>query len=498
MKLSLWGIEDRAAWEAAGIALPAFDIGAMREATAKAPTWLHFGAGNIFRAFPCAALQTLLEKGLTDTGVIACETFDSSIIDELLTPHDNLSLLVTLRADGQTGKRVIASIAEAIKADEAGVLSMWKLFTAPTLQMVSFTITEKAYSAENTLMRVLAMLLHARYQYGVPPLALVSMDNCAHNGDKLREAILPAANAMVRDGKADEDFLRYLTEEITYPISMIDKITPHPDAGIAELLHSLGVEDAEIVRTEKGTVSAMFVNAEETEYLVVEDAFPNGRPPLEAAGVIFTDRETVDKVEKMKVGTCLNPLHTALAVLGSLLGFTRISDEMKDPDLKLFVETLGFSESLPVVEDPGVISPRAFLEEVLTRRVNNPFLPDTPQRIATDTSQKLPVRFSWTIGNAKEPGALRCVPFVFAAWLRYLTGIDDEGNTFTPSSDPRLSEVRARMAAGLTDELLSDATLFGADLVAVGLAGTVRGMFSEMMEGKGAVRRALKKVVGHA
>ena len=55
-----------------------------------------------------------------------------------------------------------------------------------------------------------------------------------------------------------------------------------------------------------------FVNAETTEYLVLEDAFPNGRPPLERAGVYFTDRATVEKAEKMKVGTCLNPLHLSL------------------------------------------------------------------------------------------------------------------------------------------------------------------------------------------
>ena len=87
------------------------------------------------------------------------------------------------------------------------------------------------------------------------------------------------------------------------------------------------------------------------------------------------------------------------------------------------------------------------------------------------------------------------MPFVLAAWFRYLTGVDDEGNAFTPSPDPRMEEVRARMANGLSDELLSDVTLFGHDLVANGMAPVVRAKFSEMMQGKGAVRRALKKVL---
>ena len=53
---------------------------------------------------------------------------------------------------------------------------------------------------------------------------------------------------------------------------------------------------------------------------------------------MFTSRETVEKVERMKVCTCLNPLHTALAVYGCLLGYTKISDEMKDADLVKLVE----------------------------------------------------------------------------------------------------------------------------------------------------------------
>ena len=180
---------------------------------------------------------------------------------------------------------------------------------------------------------------------------------------------------------------------------MIDKITPHPDEQIRRRCSvDDGVEDMGIIHTEKHTATAGFVNAEQAEYLVIEDNFPNGHPPLEKAGMLFTDKETVDKVEKMKVGTCLNPLHTALAILGCLLGFTKISAEMADDDLSEFVDRLGYVESLPVVEDPGVLSPKKFLDEVVKLRLPNPFLPDTPQRIATDTSQKLSVRFGHTIG----------------------------------------------------------------------------------------------------
>ena len=495
MKLSLNGIQDRAAWERAGIALPAYDVRAMREKTKENPVWVHFGAGNIFRAFLCAAMQRVLDSGASDRGVIACETYDGEIIDRAYTAYDNLSLVAIMRADGKVEKRVVASVAEAVKADEAGLARMREIFRSPSLQMASLTVTEKAYKPENPMMRMIVSFLSERYNAGGTPMAIVSMDNCAHNGDKLHAAMMPAAEAMASEGAVAAGFLDWMRENVAFPNTMIDKITPHPDEQIRQMLVEDGVEDMEIIHTEKHTATAGFVNAEQAEYLVIEDNFPNGHPPLEKAGMLFTDKETVDKVEKMKVGTCLNPLHTALAILGCLLGFTKISAEMADDDLSEFVDRLGYVESLPVVEDPGVLSPKKFLDEVVKLRLPNPFLPDTPQRIATDTSQKLSVRFGHTIGATQDKSKLHCVPFVLAAWFRYLTGVDDEGNAFTPSPDPRMEEVRARMANGLSDELLSDVTLFGHDLVANGMAPVVRAKFSEMMEGKGAVRRALKKVL---
>ena len=254
---------------------------------------------------------------------------------------------------------------------------------------------------------------------------------------------------------------------------------------------------------------APFVNAEETQYLVVEDWFPNGRPALDKVGVIFTDRETVDKVEKMKVCTCLNPLHTALAVYGCILGFTRISDEMKDADLKKLVETIGYKEGLPVVVNPGVLDPKEFIDTVLNVRVPNPFMPDTPQRIATDTSQKLPIRFGETIKNyiktGRDLGDLKCIPFVFAGWLRYLMAVDDNGNAFKPSDDPRLESASAVVAdIKLGDSvtldklrmLLEDSTIWGVDLFEAGLAQIVTDYFNRLITGTGAVRKTLHEVVG--
>ena len=131
----------------------------------------------------------------------------------------------------------------------------------------------------------------------------------------------------------------------------------------------------------------------------------------------------MNKVERMKVTTCLNPLHTALAVCGCLLGYNRISEEMKDEDLVRLIRKIGYTEGLPVVTDPGVISPKEFIDTVVEVRLPNPFMPDTPQRIACDTSQKIPIRFGETIKSyladkARDVKDLDAIPMAIAAWIR--------------------------------------------------------------------------------
>lgn len=166
---------------------------------------------------------------------------------------------------------------------------------------------------------------------------------------------------------------------------------------VKELLAADGFEDNDYIETSHHTFTAPFVNSEETQYLVIEDHYTNGRPPLDLGGVIYTTRETVDKVETMKVTTCLNPLHTAMAIYGCLLGYDLISTEIADDDIRALVQKIGYMEAMPVVTDPGILNPYEFIGAFINKRLPNPFMPDTPQRIASDTSQKLAIRFGETI-----------------------------------------------------------------------------------------------------
>lgn len=538
MKLTLESLRaDHAAFEAAGYSLPAFDYEAVKKNTYENPAWIHFGAGNIFRAFQANVVQNLLNSGVLSTGLIAAEGYDYEIIEKSNRPHDNLTILATLKADNTVEKTVVGSIMESLILDsknQADFSRLKEIFEKPSLQMASFTITEKGYactdakgnllpsieadfekgpeSPDSYLGKVAALLYH-RYTHGRLPVAMVSMDNCSHNGDKLHTAMSAFASAWTERGLLeDRGFLSYTEDPscVSFPCTMIDKITPRPDAKVEAMLAADGLEGLEPVITSKNTYIAPFVNAEECEYLVIEDAFPNGRPALEKGGIIYTDRETVDKVEKMKVCTCLNPLHTALAIYGCLLGYTLISEEMKNPLLRRLVEIIGYTEGLPVVVDPGILNPREFIDQVVNVRIPNPFMPDAPQRIATDTSQKLAIRFGETIkAYQRRPDLntadLKLIPLVFAGWLRYLMAVDDKGNSFTPSADPLLEQASAYVKdfelsdapkdLSILDKLLSNEKIFGVDLSSIGMADTVKGYFAELSAGVGAVEATLRKYV---
>lgn len=533
MKLTLSGIKDKKAWKEAGIALPEYDVEQMAARTKEAPVWVHFGVGNIFRIFIGGLMDTLLEHGESEKGITCVESYDYDMVDKIYKPYDNLALAVTLKSDGSTQKKVIGSLAEVRKAcseDLTEWMRLKEIIKTPGLQLLSFTITEKGYALKGadgeyvplikedidrgpekpvSVMAVVCSLLYERYRNGKAPLALVSMDNCSHNGEKLKSSVLTLAKEWNRKGFVEAGFFDYLEDEslIAFPWTMIDKITPRPAESVWKDLEESGVEGMAPVITSKKTYIAPFVNAEGPQYLVMEDHFPNGRPVLEKAGIYLTNRDTVNLVERMKVTTCLNPLHTALAVYGCLLGYTRIADEMKDSELNKLVHEIGLTEGMPVVADPGILSPKDFVDEVLNVRLPNPFMPDSPQRIASDTSQKVGIRYGETIKayreRYKDAARLNAIPLAVAGWCRYLLAVDDEGNRFELSPDPMLPVLTKALSGivvgkpdsyqGQLKPILSNANIFGVDLYEAGIGEKIEKMFVEEIGGTGAVRTVLKK-----
>ena len=180
---------------------------------------------------------------------------------------------------------------------------------------------------------------------------------------------------------------------------------------------------------------------------------------------------------------------------------------MKDPDILKLINRLGYEEGLPVVSSPGVVEPKDFLDNVIKNRLPNPFLPDAPQRIATDTSQKVGIRFGETIKSYVKQGKnledLVSVSLALAGWMRYLLAVDDEGSPMEVSSDSLKESLQAKLSSVVWNDpssycdqlkpILSNADIFGSDLTENGLAGKIEEIFIEELAGPGAVRKTLKK-----
>jgi len=201
-------------------------------------------------------------------------------------------------------------------------------------------------------------------------------------------------------------------------------------------------------------------------------------------------------------------------VTGRLLGYRTIADAMGDKRLVKFIKRAAAEELLPVVEPPGVIEPEEFLREVLEERFPNPYIPDTPARIACDTSQKIPVRFGEAVrewAKRGKTGVLELIPLFAALWLRYLLGIGDGGEPIEPSPDPRLDELQKKLAGvefgrsacadsimQILSPILSDETIFCVDLTrdADGFAIKTRDAFVKLISGPGAVSKTLDDYFG--
>ena len=535
MKLTLEGIKNTTVFQKAGILLPGYDVAAVSKKAKQAPRWAHFGIGNIFRIFIGGIADGLLEAGVLDRGLTCIETFDYDVVDKIYTPYDNLGLSVILHADGTRTYKVLGSMAEAVKAqssDPAHWARLKEVFRSKELQLISFTITEKGYALAGSdgiyfpfiqsdidngpekatsAMAVLTAMLYVRYQDSRTPIALVSMDNCSHNGDLLRHSVLTMAREWQKKGYVTEDFLAWLGDEtqVSFPWTMIDKITPRPSDAIAADLEALGVENMAPVITSKRTYIAPFINAEQPQYLVIEDRFPNGRPELEKGfGVYLADRATVNLSERMKVTACLNPVHSATGPVGVVLGEELYAKMLNtNPDMMKMARMVAYDEGLPMVEDPKILSPKAFTDELFTDRFPNEYLGDTNLRLATDTSQGAGVRFGETIkAYMKKYGSaerLTAIPLGIAGWLRYMLGVDDMGNTYELAPDPMVPEIQAALSSvvfgnpeSLTDQLhpiLSNEKVFFIDLYKAGLGEKIEGMFREMINGKGSTKATIHK-----
>ena len=446
------------------VAVPAYDRAATRIGI------VHFGPGAFHRAHPAVYLDDLLAHD--PDWAISAVSLHSAGVRDALRPQDGLYALELLgaRADGGSSLRVIGSIREVLCAPQERETVLARL-ADPQVRLVTLTITEKGYclsadgidaghpdivhdlAAPRTPVSAVGWLvegLRLRRERGLATYTVLSCDNLADNGGRLRRAVLDYARRL------DPALAAWIEAETGFPRSMVDSITPATDDAVrARVAAALGVADAWPVQREPYA------------QWVVEDDFRHGRPPLERVGVVVgADIAGYDRA-KLRL---LNAPHSALAYLGSLLELETVAAAMAEPVLAGFVERLMRQDIVPSLQALPGFDPQAYVDAILAR-FRNPAIRHLLAQIAWDGSQKIPVRLLGTIAEALAAGrpvARLCLPV--AGWLRFVARQSRNGVAIV---DP-LAEALARTGAACTGEAEDVAGFLALDGVFGALAGDAR------------------------
>ena len=279
------------------------------------------------------------------------------------------------------------------------------------MSSTTLRIPKRPRSAPGFLARALAQ----RRRLGLPPFTVLCCDNLPSNGSTVRKVVtrlrrVDRSRPWALCGRTKWRFPR--------PWSIASCPRP-PMANAPASQAALGLADAWPVMTEVFT------------QWVIEDHFPQGRPDWAATFV-----QDVAPFEQMKL-RLLNGAHSSLAYLGYLAGHETVASAMADPALSAFVERLMDEDVTPTLAVPPGVDVRSY-KQALLRRFRNPSLPHRTWQIAMDGSQKLPQRLLGTVRDRLRTGApIACLALGIAAWMRYVTGIDETGG----------SDRRARSAA---------------------------------------------------
>jgi fructuronate reductase len=393
-----------------GILRPAYDPARTRIGI------VHFGPGAFHRAHQAVYVDDLL--GTQPDWAICGVSLHSNEVREALRPQDNLYALALLGESSSL--RVIGSIRELLCAPEQQSAVLARL-ADPAVRLVTLTITEKGYclagedldaahpdiahdlahpATPRSAIGYLAAGLAARRALGLAPFTVLSCDNLPGNGHRLRRATLQFAQ------RFDPVLAAWIGNEVAFPCSMVDSITPATDTPLRER-----------VATALGCVDAWPVQRETFTQWVIEDNFCNARPPLELAGAALSrDIAGYDRA-KLRL---LNAAHSTLAYLGSLLELETVGDAMRMPALASAVERLMRESIAPAIPLPAGLNADGYIDAILAR-FRNPAIHHKLSQIAWDGSQKLPVRLLSTVADALAQGRDIAAPCrSIAAWMCFV------------------------------------------------------------------------------
>lgn len=390
------------------------------------PSILHLSPGAFHRAHQAVYADALIRAGHPEAGIRDVCLFPPLIGQAHAAQGGAYHVLLR---DGTTQDlRRITAIREVLDRPDPAMLC------DPALRLVTMTLTEKGYchvpgtqrldrdamSSDladplhpQTALGWLALALARRRDAGLPGITLASCDNIPVNG-RLLEAVLSAYVA-----EAWPDLAGWMAANVTFPVSMVDRIVPRVDPAAAQAIADLA-----------GAPDALGVVAEPFGQWVIEDRFALPIPPLDKVGVqIVAD---VAPYERMK-HRILNGAQTAIAHLGALSGFATSYDAASDPVMGVWLARFCTAQAQTLECPPGE-DLDAYARATMAR-LRNPHIRHPLTQIGTDSSFKLGQRIVEAAEHHLDGPQAGLYALTIAAWMRYNTGRDAAGRPI-PVDDP--------------------------------------------------------------
>ncbi len=421
------------------VALPTYDRSKVT------PGIVHIGLGNFHRAHMAVYLDDLMNRGLAlDWGILGAgvRPADAKMRDAMLA-QDCLSTVIELDPAGKTARRVGAMVGfiEVAPANAPLIVAMIR----PEIRIVSLTVTEGGYflSAEtgrfdttapdivadaqtpdrpSTVFGAIVAALKARRATGIAPFTVMSCDNLPGNGHVTEAAVVGLARL------SDPELADWIKRNVAFPSGMVDRITPATGPRERAIAATFGLADDPIP-----------VTCEPFRQWVLQDHFPNGRPPLERVGVTFTD--DVHAYETMKI-RMLNGGHALIAYPGGLMDVHYAHQAMAHPLISAFLDKVERTEIIPYVPPvPGTDLGTYYT--LIRDRFSNPEVADTVQRLCLDGSNRQPKFILPSLRDAlASGGSIEGLALASALWCRYCFGTTDSGAVTQPN-DPNWDKLSA-------------------------------------------------------
>jgi mannitol-1-phosphate/altronate dehydrogenase len=412
------------------------------------PAVVHFGVGGFHRAHQAVYFDALAELGFTRWGVIGVGMRRPEM-GQVLEAQDNLFTVVERGAHDDSSAKVIGCVVEYLLLSEQRQAVADRL-ADPRNRLVTLTVTADGYTlpdepaeADDSVFGLVVEALDARRRERRAPFTVLSCDNLPDSAAATRDAVLTLA------GRRGRDVARWIEERVSFPGSMVDRITPATTPGERDEIE----EDFQIG-------DRWPVITEPFSQWVIEDDFCNDRPPLDLVGALFVNDVAPYKLIKSRL---LNGVHCALGYVGHLAGHHSTDEAMSDPHVADFVERLMREEIAPLLPaDTPDMAPAAYCDTVL-ERLRNPSIGDPLARLCRRGSTKVPDYLLPSLHDAHARHAPRArLDLAVAAWMRYLRAVDLDGRPIEVQ-DARADELREAALRGGDDPrpLLDLTDVFG-------------------------------------